>query len=459
MPRKNLFMLPFFALLISLFSLSQIFAQSSDGDDDFLSQLAERTYAYLSSDWATSHHLPWSWRSEDIEGGDYANTTEIGLLMLAHLGAYDMAEDWSPDWERVESEVMGILDQLRAWQTGSQESQPNGPDAYEKGVFYQWYWIGWEPPVVGGGDGDHLVPSIDNAFLAASLMTVRAYAQQHDLEVMATKADAILADMDFTLWYNPDTHRFTWGAVENPAGGTGADYLSNENRIINFTARALGHLSSEEFVQSLDALTQNPMRYSRDTDDTSDDIYVSRPAWDGSYFTYMAPGLFIDEAATIYADDTITPATEAQIAYALDQGYEAWGLSECFDVEDGGYVQQGARPAPSGDSETRSGLVSPHASAMALVTLHADDAIANLEALAALIPDAYHAKYGFRDCMNVNPESAHYLKYSWRFSALNQEWLFLSIVNHRTNFIRENFYRDAGVQAAHEEYVTWLSSP
>lgn len=460
MPRKNLLLISFFALLLSLLSLFPILAQTSEGNSesepDFLSQLAERTYAYLSSGWTTSNHLPWSWRSEKMEGGDYANTTEIGLLMLAHLGAYNMAEDWSPDWETVEDEVFAILDQLRAWQKGSQESQPNGPNAYENSVFYQWYWVNHVPPIVGASDGDHLVPSIDNAFLAASLMTVRGYAEQHKLGILEAKADTILDDMDFTLWYNPDTHRFTWGAVENPGGGTGADYLSNENRIINFVARSLGHLSSEEFVQSLDALTQNPMRYSRDTDDTGDDIYVSRPAWDGSYFTYMAPGLFIDEGTTIYADDTISPATEAQMAYALDQGYEAWGLSECFDVEDGNYVQQGARPAPSGDPETRSGLVSPHASAMALVTRYADDAWANLETLAALIPDAYHAEYGFRDCMNVNPESAHYLKYSWRFSALNQEWLFLSIVNNRTNFIRENFYNDEGVQAAHEEYAAWL---
>jgi len=31
-----------------------------------------------------------------------------------------------------------------------------------------------------------------------------------------------------------------WGAVENPQGGGQADYYSNENRIINFIARALG---------------------------------------------------------------------------------------------------------------------------------------------------------------------------------------------------------------------------
>lgn len=42
--------------------------------------------------------------------------------------------------------------------------------------------------------------------------------------------------------------------MQNPQGGTLADYYSNENRIINFVARALGHLSAEEFRLSLAAL-------------------------------------------------------------------------------------------------------------------------------------------------------------------------------------------------------------
>lgn len=459
MSRKNLIMLSLLALLISVFSLPPTLAQTPQANGGFINQLAERTYAYLSSDWATSNHLPWSWRSEDVAltGGDYANTTEIGLLMLAHLAAYDMAETWSPDWATVEAEVMAVLDQLRAWQTGSQVSQPHGPNAYDNSVFYQWYWISWNPPVVGNGGDTHLVPSIDNAFLATSLIVIRAYAEQHNHTQMAATADAILDDMDFTLWYNPTTHRFTWGAIDDPAGGTVADLLSNENRLINHTARALGHLTSQEYLLSLDALTQNPALYDRDTDKTTDDIVVNRVAWDGSFFTYMAPGLFSDEGSTAYAHDTLLPATWAQIAYALDSGYEAWGLSECYDVEDGDYVQQGAEPAPSGNPETRPGLVSPHASAMALVTAYETEARANLAGLAALIPDAYHAQYGFYDCMNVNPLSADYLKFSSRFSALNQEWLFLSIVNMKTNFIREYFYLDAGVQTAHEEYEAWLS--
>ena len=239
----------------------------------FLNELAQDTWTYMSSDWATSNHLPWSWRSASITGGDYVNPAEIGLYALSWVIAYDMQEIWSPNWAETEVEVYAILDQLRAWQTGSQTEQPNGPNAYNNSVFYQWYYVSSSPPVVGSSDDDHLVPSIDNAWLAASLITIREYAEANDHSLMAQKADAILQDMDFTLWYHPDTNRFSWGAAEDPLGGTQADYYSNENRLINFVARAMGHIGSSEFYDSLQALQQPPGTYSG--------ITVEKLAWDG----------------------------------------------------------------------------------------------------------------------------------------------------------------------------------
>ncbi|MFZ1771600.1 MAG: hypothetical protein WAU00_20490, partial [Caldilinea sp.] len=105
--------------------------------------------------------------------------------------------------------------------------------------------------VVGVGEKDRLAPSIDNAWLAAALMTIRSYAQAHSLDSMAALADSILADMDFRLWFDENTHLFDWGGIDSPQGGFPADYYSNENRIINFVARALGQLSRDEYQASL----------------------------------------------------------------------------------------------------------------------------------------------------------------------------------------------------------------
>src|SRR6185436_11610654 len=250
----------------------------------------------------------------------------------------------------------------------SQISQPYGPNAYHKSVFYQWYWISPTPPVVGNNAGtNHLVPSIDNAWLALSLLTLRKYAEENNHPALADKANAILSDMDFTLWYHPNTHLFSWGNIENPQEGGAAAGFSDENRIINFVAHALGQLNDNEFQLSLQALTQTSGTYSG--------ITVERVSTDGSYFTYTGPALFIREMDSTYGLQTIIPETLSQIKYASDQGYPVWGLSDTYDPVSDTYVQQGASPALSGSPEASPGLVTPHASALALITPLASQAV------------------------------------------------------------------------------------
>ena len=431
-----------------LFSYSGSSRAANQGGGDFMEQLAEDTWLYLSSDWATDNHLPWSWRSETAVGGDYANPTEIGLYMLSWLGAFEMGRDWSPDWTAVQTELIFVLDQLEGWQSGT-EPEPNGVNVYNDSVFYQAYWI--NPPSVGAGSNDHVVPSIDNAFLAASLITIREYGEMNGHAALAQKADDILADMDFRLWYDETTAVFALGATENPLGGGPADYYSNENRIINFVARAMGQLTKEEYLNSLAALVQGPGTYNG--------ITVDKVAWDGSYFTYTAPALFIREMDTYYGHTTITPATEAQIAYAGDEGYVAWGLSDAFDIVPNVYAHQGAPPADTPDPlEERAGLITPHASGLALITPYSDEAISNLQTISMTFPSFYEPARGFRDSVVALP-GPDFGKMSDRFSALAQEWLFLSIVNAETGFIWNYFYKDAGVNQAHLEMFRVVVMP
>ena len=408
-------------------------------EDVFIDQLAEKTWNYLDSDWATDNHLPWSWRSGSLTGGDYANPSEIGFYALSWIAAYDLQRSWSPTWTQTESEVSAILDQIRVWQT----DPIYGKNAYNNSVFYQWYWINSSPPGVGDNSGDnHLVPSVDNAWLAASLITIREYAEANNHPVLMQKTSAILNDMDFTLWYHYDTHRFSWGAVEDPQGGSQADYYSNENRIINFVARALGELNADEFQLSLDALEKPSGTY--------DGITVENLAWDGSYFTYAGPALFIREMDTLYGWKTIVPATQAQIIYAENQNYAVWGLSDSYDTGAGEYAQQGAPPVAMSDPpEARPGLVTPHASALALITSVAPQAVANLENISSTF-NCDDPLYGFRDSV-MTKAGANYGDCSDRFSALAQEWIFLSIANHESGFIWKYFYRDGGVVTAHSE--------
>jgi hypothetical protein len=152
---------------------------------------------------------------------------------------------------------------------------------------------------------------------------------------------------------------------------------------------------------------------------------------------------------TVYGLNTILPATQARIKYAQDQNYAAWGLSDSFDLGLGGYKQQGAPPvAMPGSPETQPGLVTPHASALALITPLAPQAIANLQYLSSSF-DCYDPSYGFRDSI-MTKAGVNYGECSDRFSALAQEWLFLSIANHQTGFIWTYFYKDSSVVDSHE---------
>ena len=82
---------------------------------------------------------------------------------------------------------------------------------------------------------------------------------------------------------------------------------------------------------------------------------------------------------TTYGSDEILPAAQAQMAYTQNEGYEAWGLSDCFDVADGPYVQQGAPPAAmAGFLEAHPGLVGPHAGALAPITPLSSEVISKM---------------------------------------------------------------------------------
>jgi hypothetical protein len=270
------------------------------------------------------------------------------------------------------------------------------------------------------------------------------YAEAHGHAALAQKADEVIADVDFTLWYHPDTDHFSWGDTEDPQGGVEADYYSNENRIINFVARALGQLTAEGYGRSLEALETPSGTYGG--------IAVEAVSWDGSYFTYAAPALFIDEMDVAFGAETVLPATEAQTAYARHQGYGAWGLSDCFDVDDGGYVQQGAPPTGmAGSPETRPGLVAPHASALALITPLSSDAITNLQTISSTFGCAYDAGYGFRDAVMTKPGDPAYGACSARFSALAQAWTLLSVATYESGFVWAYAYRDEGIRRAHRE--------
>lgn len=400
--------------------------------EDFVDTLATRTWNYLDS--ATTNHLPWSWMDSLGDGGKYCNPTEIGFYMLCNVGAYELN---LISWDSAAAEIELTLSHLATWQ--------NGTNSHDSSLFYQWYWP--DSLSVGYNSVDSVVPSVDNAWLAVTLMTIREYADSNDTlpkaDSIQIRCDSILGKLDFLAWYDPTTRRFYHGAYRNPRGGFEWNFYSNENRIINFVARALTQLDRDDFLASLTALGSCGGFY--------DAIKVRRTNWDGSYFTYTVPALFINEMETCYGDSTIDPATSAQIEYARASSYTTWGISDAY--WDTTYMKLGAPPRCSPDgSDPDSGIVAPHVSALALITSYDSLAIANLRTLADSFPRLYHHSLGFFDSVRDSTKEP-----GSRFSALGQEYIFLSLMNYRDSLLWTYFYGYAGVQTAHDELVEWLS--
>jgi hypothetical protein len=206
-------------------------------------------------------------------------------------------------------------------------------------------------------------------------------------------------------------------------------------------ARTLYQLDAEEFQASLRALNQEPATYKK--------LTVAAAPYDGSYFTLAGPSLFIDEMNTSFGRATIESATAAQFAFATDAGYAAVGLSDCFDVGDGGYVQSGAPPATA-PREQNPGLIAPHVSALMLITSQREAAIANLRHLATY-PGLYDEQYGFRHSIMLQPGNPQFGAVSARFSLLSQAWTFLAIACAETGVIWRLLYEDSGVRSTHPE--------
>jgi hypothetical protein len=229
------------------------------------------------------------------------------------------------------------------------------------------------------------------------------------------------------------------------------NYYSNENRIVNFMARTLdieydrNQFGKEKFLDSLNSLVTNSATYNG--------ITVNSVNWDGSYFTYVTPALFVREMDTAYGVSTIDKATEAQISYATDKGYAAWGISDCYDVEDRDYVKRGAPPRGSNDpsNDKDDGLITPHVSALALLTGQAENAKANLQKLKSDYPSVYDDRYGFKDSINLDASGPDYKKQSNTICGLDQGWMLMAIGNYLNSTLHKYFHQNPGVTRAYNE--------
>jgi hypothetical protein len=160
------------------------------------------------------------------------------------------------------------------------------------------------------------------------------------------------------------------------------------------------------------------------------------PSWGGSLFEALMPTLVVDEqhyaSHSLGANNNVH--TTIHRRYALEElTYPVWGMSPSSAVSGNSYAEYGVKVL--GASGYPSGIVTPHASALALSTT-SQMAIKNLRKLVELY-DIY-GEYGFYDAVDpvTGVVAAKYL-------ALNQAMILVALANHlRDRRIQRYFAAD-----------------
>src|SRR3954469_17933415 len=347
-------------------------------------------------------------------------------------------------WSAVVAEKMGLIKRRElVSRLSTTLSSLERMERY-KGQFYNWYdhrsgakLTVWPPT---GAPRPPILSSVDNAWLAVGLKIAANSVPQ-----LSRRADALYQGIDFGFYYQPDVNRILFHYV--PSTGTGPccyDTVVSESRIADYIGIAKGELPQKEyygrwrsFPDTCDWAWQEtrPVGVTREYFGVSvfegaypyDGMLIT-PSWGGSMFEALMPSLFVPEEKWAPRSWGVNhPLTvRAQIFHGMQEakygywgfspsnipegGYDAYGVDGVGMNPDGGYSNEdhtgvdggfaGCRDGSPAPSDYPNGVVTPHASFLAL-RYAPREALDNLSRLRAAFPGLY-GKWGFRDSVNVD---------------------------------------------------------
>ena len=285
------------------------------------------------------------------------------------------------------------------------------------GFFFNWYdprtgdrLRSWP----GGGPIRPFLSSVDNGWLAASLMMVANARPEQKAAALA-----ILGPMNFHFFYDPfdaadpSAHPgLLWGGFfPEEAAYTSFHYgtLNTEPRIASYVGIARGDIPADHYYRmrrgDRDTSASSPTRTYLEVPvvEGSRDYRGTRlvPSWDGTMFEALMVPLFVPEADWAAGSWGRNHPRYAQAQ--IEAGLRAdrlgfWGVSASCDA-DGGYSAFGVpglgmshKPRPSAS------IVTPHASFLALA-FAPGEAMENLRGLAEKFP--IYGDFGFLDAVDV----------------------------------------------------------
>jgi hypothetical protein len=410
------------------------------GDDRaFLEQVARDTWRGLAAFVDREHGLPVdhvAFGGQAAAGraqvGDYTSPSNIGLWLMAVVAA----------------ERLGLID--RAAAVGLVEQALASLERLERfdGFFYNYY------DTTTLERSTNFVSSVDSSWLTAGLMVVRSA-----LPEAAPRASALIEAGDYGRLYDPVEGLMNHGYYVNLGCASEYHYglLYTEARVLSLIAIGKGDVPPSHWFKLMRTLPaeetwqrQTPrgrgakqahgVEFAGGWYEHGGERYV--PSWGGSMFEALMPALVVDERrhapASLGQNDLIH--ARLQRRHALEeQGYPVWGMSPSAAAVGDGYGEFGVPYL--GVLGYPAGVVTPHASALALAVTPAE-AISNLRELAARYP--IYGEYGFYDA--VEPASG---TVGYRYLTLDQAMLFLALANHLADgVIQRHFAADPIAQSA-----------
>jgi hypothetical protein len=348
-------------------------------------------------------------------------------------------------WSAVVAERMGLMRRGELVARLSRTLRTLDRMERYNGQFYNWYdHRSGEKLTVWPPTGEPLTPilsSVDNAWLAVGLKIVA-----NSVPPLSRRADALYQGIDFGFYYRPDVNRILFHYVpSNPASSPCCyDTVVSESRIADYIGIAKGELPQKEyygrwrsFPDTCDWSWQEtkPVGVTRQYFGVNvfegaypyDGMLIT-PSWGGSMFEALMPSLFVPEEMWAPRSWGVNhPLTvRAQIFHGMQEahygywgfspsnipegGYDAYGVDGIGMNPDGGYSNEdhtgvdngfeGCRAGTPAPSEYPNGVVTPHASFLAL-RYAPREALSNLERLRTAFPGLY-GKWGFRDSVNVD---------------------------------------------------------
>jgi hypothetical protein len=394
----------------------------------FMMRVARDTWRGLSALVDRDHRLPIDnvRLGADPRVGDYTNITTVGLRMIAIVAARELGLVSDGD----------AVGELRALFVTLEQLETHA------GFFFNYY------DTTSLERSSNLISFVDSSWLTAGLMVVRATFPE-----LRDTTTRLIDAQDYRFFYDRTAGRMSHGYYVHHASRSLFHYgvVYAESRLGSLIAIGKGDVPTEHWFRMVRTFPRAcRWQVGRPVGRRPKDVrghsvvggwYEWRgvrfvPSWGGSAFEALMPTLVLDEPRLAPASLGLNDLAHATVQrrYAVEMlRYPVWGLSPSATPAGAGYGEYGVRVL--GSLGYPAGVVTPHASALALAVTPAE-AIANLRQLA----DRYdvYGDFGFYDA--VDPVRGDVAR---AYLALDQSMILIAVANYlKDGIVQRRFAAD-----------------